>query len=123
MKAYKFLENPFWYNLIIKLFFLVSRPGKQASFLDKIFSQQCKGRVLEIGSGTGQFNNLYEKYLPKYFSTDINFDYLNYTKKITKKNAFTVSDSQSCHSAVLPSIVFSHCLCFIIYLTTVCNPP
>ena len=85
MKAYKFLENPFWYNLIIKLFSLVSRPGKQASFLDKIFSQQCKGRVLEIGSGTGQFNNLYEKYLPKYFSTEINFDYLNYTKKITKK--------------------------------------
>ena len=94
MKAYKFLENPFWYNLIIKLFSLVSRPGKQASFLDKIFSQQCKGRVLEIGSGTGQFNNLYEKYLPKYFSTDINFDYLNYAKKITKNTAFTGSDSQ-----------------------------
>ena len=94
MKVYKFLENPFWYHLIIKLFSLVARPGKQANFLDKIFSQECKGLLLEIGSGTCQFNNLYEKYLPKYFATDIKFEYLNYAKKITKNTTFTVSDSQ-----------------------------
>jgi SAM-dependent methyltransferase len=94
MKIYKFLENPFWYNLIIRLFSFFKRTDNLNSFLDLIFSKECKGCVLEIGSGTCQFNALYEKWLPRYFATDINVDYLKYAKETTENTIFIVSDSQ-----------------------------
>ena len=97
MKIYKFLENPFWYRLIIRLFSVISSPAyirSEANFLEKMFSQEGKGVLLEVGCGTCKFNGLYEKHVPQYFATDINFDYLKYAKKMTKNAVFTVSDSQ-----------------------------
>ena len=59
-------------------------------FLDEIFFEECLGTVLEIGSGTSQFNELFERYLPSYVATDINREYIKLSKKRLRNTHFTV---------------------------------
>ena len=63
-------------------------------FLDEIFVEECLGTVLEIGSGTSQFNELFERYLPSYVATDINREYIKVSKKRLRNTHFTICSSQ-----------------------------
>jgi ubiquinone/menaquinone biosynthesis C-methylase UbiE len=80
MNLYKFLENPFCYRLVVKIFSLGGRARKIAGFIDQLMARECLGLVLEVGSGTSQFRDMFLKYVDNYVITDINFQYVQYSQ-------------------------------------------
>ena len=55
MNLYKFLENPFCYRMVVKIFSMGGRARKIAGFIDQLMASECQGLILEVGSGTSQF--------------------------------------------------------------------
>ncbi len=80
MNLYKLLEHPFCYRLVVRIFSMGGRARKIAGFIDQLMARECQGRVLEVGSGTSQFRDIYLKYVDNYVITDINFQYVQYSK-------------------------------------------
>jgi len=80
MNLYKILENPWCYRMVVKIFSMGGRARKIAEFLDRLMASECQGLVLEVGSGTSQFRDMFLKYVDNYVITDINFHYVQYSK-------------------------------------------
>jgi|WetSurMetagenome_2_1015567.scaffolds.fasta_scaffold152317_2 ubiquinone/menaquinone biosynthesis C-methylase UbiE len=80
MNLYKFLENPFFYRLVVKIFSIGGRARKIGEFIDQVMARECRGRILEVGSGTSQFRETFLKYVDNYVITDINFQYMQYSQ-------------------------------------------
>ena len=80
MNLYKFLENPFCYRMVVKIFSMGGRARKIAGFIDQLMASECQGLILEVGSGTSQFRDMFLKYVDNYVITDINFQYVHYSK-------------------------------------------
>lgn len=89
----KTFEKPFLLNLISKIFSIGGRKRRLDDFISEIFEKECRGEVLEIGSGTGQFCHQYLKYVNTFTATDVNLDYLLYSKKEVKTIRYVVCDS------------------------------
>jgi ubiquinone/menaquinone biosynthesis C-methylase UbiE len=80
MNLYKLLEHPFCYRLVVRIFSMGGRARKIAGFVDQLMARECRGSVLEVGSGTSQFRDIFLKYIDNYVITDINFQYVQYSK-------------------------------------------
>jgi ubiquinone/menaquinone biosynthesis C-methylase UbiE len=80
MNLYKFLENPFCYRLVVRIFSMGGRARKIGGFIDRLMARECRGRVLEVGSGTSQFREMFLKYVDNYVITDINSQYMQYSR-------------------------------------------
>ncbi len=80
MNPYKFLENPFCYRMVVKIFSMGGRARKIAGFIDQLMASECQGLILEVGSGTSQFRDMFLKYVDNYVITDINFQYVHYSR-------------------------------------------
>jgi len=80
MNLYKLLEHPFCYRLVVRIFSMGGRARKIAGFIDQLMARECQGLVLEVGSGTSQFRDIFLKYIDNYVITDINFQYVQYSK-------------------------------------------
>jgi ubiquinone/menaquinone biosynthesis C-methylase UbiE len=97
MGLYKLLEKPFCYRMVVKLFSMGGRARKINGFMDQLMAGECRGRVLEVGSGTSQFRDMFLKYVDNYVVTDINFEYVRYSKS-SHPNLWHVQ----CDAALLP---------------------
>lgn len=97
MNLYKFLENPFCYRLVVRIFSMGGRARKIGEFIDQVMARECRGRILEVGSGTSQFRETFLKYVDNYVITDINFHYLHFSQSIFPGLGHAV-----CDAAVLP---------------------
>ena len=56
------------------------RAQKIAGFIDQLMARECRGQILEVGSGTSQFRDMFLTYVNNYVITDINFQYVQYSK-------------------------------------------
>jgi len=112
MNLYKLLENPTCYRLVVRLFSMGGRAGKIAGFVDELMARECRGRVLEVGSGTSQFRPIFLKYVNNYVATDINFQYVHYAK-----NDFNTLQYAVCDAAFLPfmSSMFDRAFCLYLF--------
>ena len=112
MKFYKMLENPACYRLVVKIFSMGGRARKIAGFIDQLMARECQGRVLEVGSGTSQFRDLFLKYVNNYVITDINFQYVHYSKSNYPSLWHVL-----CDAAVLPfhTITFDRAFCLYLF--------
>jgi len=97
--------------MIVKVFSMGGRARKIAGFIDQLLARECKGRVLEVGSGTSQFRDIFLKYVNNYVITDINFQYVQYSKS----NHYTLWHVL-CDAAVLPFLPLTFDRVFCLYL-------
>ncbi len=93
MNIYRLLEYPWFYKLTVRIFSLGGRARKLNSFIDNLLSSECRGRVLELGSGTCQFRPLFLKYVENYVATDINLKYLKDSQQDEPSLNYVVSDA------------------------------
>jgi len=84
MGVYKKIESPHFFNIVTNLFSLCGRGKRVHKVLGKIFDQECKDRVLELGSGTSQFYFHYLRNVCSYIVSDINLEYLRFSKRKTE---------------------------------------
>lgn len=112
MNLYKILENPTCYRMIVRIFSMGGRARKIAGFIDGLMARECQGRVLEVGSGTSQFRDIYLKYVKNYVITDINFQYVQYSKS-NHQGLWHVL----CDAAVLPfhTVTFDRAFCLYLF--------
>ena len=111
MNLYKFLENPFCYRMVVKIFSMGGRARKIAGFIDQIMGRECRGLILEVGSGTSQFRDMFLRYVNNYVITDINFQYVQYSKS-NHPSLWHVL----CDAAVLPFSAATFDRVFSLYL-------
>ena len=111
MNLYKFLENPTCYRMIVKIFSMGGRAEKIAGFIDHIMARECRGQVLEVGSGTSQFRDIFLKNVDNYVITDINYQYIQYSKS----NHHTLWHVL-CDAALLPFLSLTFDRVFSLYL-------
>jgi ubiquinone/menaquinone biosynthesis C-methylase UbiE len=97
MNLYKILENPLCYRMVVRIFSLGGRARKIAGFIDQLMARECQGLILEVGSGTSQFQDIFLKYVRKYVITDINPQYVQYSKQDNPGLWHVI-----CDAAVLP---------------------
>jgi len=97
MSLYKLLEHPFCYRLVVRIFSMGGRARKIAGFIDQLMARECRGLVLEVGSGTSQFRDIFLKYVNNYVITDINFQYVQFSK-----SNYDALWHVLCDAAVLP---------------------
>jgi len=90
---HKVLEKPLYFNTITRVFAIGGREKRINESVSGLFNKECMGEVLEIGSGTGQFSYYYLKHLGTYTATDINLDYLRYSKKKVGTIKYVTCDS------------------------------
>jgi len=112
MNLYKFLENPTCYRMVVKIFSMGGRARKIAGFIDRLMARECQGRVLEVGSGTSQFRDIYLKYVDNYVITDINFQYVQFSKSNYPSLWHVL-----CDAAVLPfhTLTFDRAFCLYLF--------
>ena len=112
MKIYQLLENPACYRLVVKIFSMGGRARKIAGFIDQLMARECQGRVLEVGAGTSQFRDIYLKYVKNYLITDINFQYVHYSK-----SNYPTLEHVLCDAAVLPfqTLTFDRAFCLYLF--------
>jgi ubiquinone/menaquinone biosynthesis C-methylase UbiE len=108
---YRLLDYPWAYKLVCKIFEMGGRAPKFLGFLDELFSKECQGEVLEIGSGTCQFRDIYLKYVNNYIATDINLRYLQDSQQTVKHIRYV-----ACDATVLPFPNQSFARVFALYL-------
>jgi ubiquinone/menaquinone biosynthesis C-methylase UbiE len=75
-------------------------------------ARECRGRVLEVGSGTSQFRDIFLKYVNNYVITDINFQYVHYSNSNYPSLWHVL-----CDAAVLPfhTITFDRAFCLYLF--------
>jgi ubiquinone/menaquinone biosynthesis C-methylase UbiE len=93
LNIYRLLEYPWFYKLTVGVFSMGGRARKISRFIDNLLNSECRGRVLELGSGTCQFRSLFLKYVENYVATDINLKYLKDSQQQEPKLAYVVSDA------------------------------
>jgi ubiquinone/menaquinone biosynthesis C-methylase UbiE len=111
MNLYKLLENPACYRMVVKIFSMGGRSNKIAGFIDWLMAKECQGQVLEVGSGTSQFRDIFLKYVNNYVITDINFQYVKYSK-----SNYSSLYHVLCDAAVLPFLPSTFDRAFCLYL-------
>jgi len=111
MNCFRLLNHPLIYATVVRIFSLGGRDRKLRGFFDKLLAQECQGAVLEVGSGTCQYRDVYLKYLHNYVASDINLKYLQYSQKSEKFLWYT-----TCDCASLPFISRSFDRVFALYL-------
>jgi ubiquinone/menaquinone biosynthesis C-methylase UbiE len=111
MNLYKLLEHPFCYRLVVRIFSMGGRARKIAGFVDQLMARECRGAVLEVGSGTSQFRDIFLKYIDNYVITDINFQYVQYSK-----NHYQALWHVLCDAALLPFHAATFDRIFSLYL-------
>jgi ubiquinone/menaquinone biosynthesis C-methylase UbiE len=97
MNVYKILEKPFCYRMVVRIFSMGGRARKIAGFIDQLMARECQGLILEVGSGTSQFRDIFLKYVKRYVITDINPQYVQYSKQDNPALWHVI-----CDAAVLP---------------------
>ena len=80
-KIHKVAELPYFFNFIKNIFSLGGRGRKLQESLGRVIDNQCKGDVLELGSGTSQFSHHYLRNVFSYTVSDINFRYMHFSRK------------------------------------------
>jgi len=111
MNLYKILENPTCYRMVVKIFSLGGRARKIAGFIDRLMARECQGLILEVGSGTSQFQDMFLKYVSHYVVTDINPQYVQYSKN-DNRDLWPVV----CDATVLPFLSARFDRAFSLYL-------
>ena len=83
---YSLLENPKLHDLCQKA--LAAGRGKALRIVEKFLSENCAGRILDLGCGTARYSHLFPK---GYVGMDINAGYLR--DKTAPGKAFVCADS------------------------------
>jgi ubiquinone/menaquinone biosynthesis C-methylase UbiE len=68
---YKLLENPLIFNMMQKIVSVFV--GKAVRFIGSYIRDNCKGKVLDAGCGTGRYADLFDN---NYYGIDMNVRYL-----------------------------------------------
>ena len=73
---HKLMEKPLVFNLVTRLFGLGGRSRIMGEYVRGLAEREAQGRVLEIGSGTGQFQGHLLARAGFYIASDLNQEYL-----------------------------------------------
>ena len=89
------LENPHTFNAVIKIFGIGGRGRALHEFIHKTVVEEANQAVLEIGSGTGQFQEHFVAHADSYIAIDVNIDYLFHSRKENGRPHFVCCSSIS----------------------------
>ena len=83
-----FVQHPVYFIILRKIIELNFR--KEKKLIRKVFFDQNKKKVLDIGCGTGEYSDCFNP--QNYTGIDISSDYIKYARK-TRKGKFLVMDA------------------------------